>query len=312
VDHRLIRASQRLSEIPINVSVEGYTIEVYWFRIMNKEGGWFIRRHAHSTYEFHFCAQGNCIVDTDSGSFPIREGVFYLSAPGRYHSQRPAGGGEFIEYSLNCAIRKTGLISQAAGREVERIFDIFTRTPCFPVPDRYGVIPLFNQALEEADRRPLGYEWALHSIVPWILVAAARAIEEEQRAAGNVGSPSEPSFRMVRIEEFIQSNIEKDISPSDIARFLNLSDKQVARIIMAHKGYPTKKYITRTKLRRAKELLVTSDQPIKAIAQQLGFSSEYYFSSVFKLHVGVPPGMFRRSMNQNEPDRIFAGQVEIF
>lgn len=300
MDHRLIRASQRLSEIPISISAEGYTIEVYWFRIMNKEGDWFIKRHAHSTYEFHFCAQGNCIVDTDSGSFPIREGMFYLSAPGCYHAQRPAKEGEFIEYSLNCALNKTSFISQAADREVERIFRIFINSPCFPVRDRFGIIPLFNQALEEADGRALGYEWTLHSIVPRILVAAARAIEEEQRIAGNT-PPSEPSFRMVRIEEFVQSNIEKDIGPADIARFLNLSDKQIARIIIAHKGYPTKKYITRTKLRRAKELLVTSDQPIKEIARQLGFSSEYYFSSVFKLHEGVPPGVFRTSMNQGKP-----------
>ncbi|MDR3145260.1 MAG: AraC family transcriptional regulator [Treponema sp.] len=300
MDHRLIRASQRLSEIPITISVEGYTIEVYWFRIMSKEGDWFIKRHTHSTYEFHFCAQGNCIVDTDSGSFPIREGMFYLSAPGCYHAQRPAREGEFIEYSLNCALSKTSFISQAAGREVERIFQIFMGSPCFPVRDRFGIIPLFNQALEEADRRLLGYEWTLHGIVPRILVAAARAIEEEQRIAGNARSPSEPSFRMTRIEEFVQSNIEKNIGPADIARFLNLSDKQIARIIMAHKGYPTKKYITRTKLRRAKELLVTGDQPIKEIARQLGFSSEYYFSSVFKLHEGMPPGVFRTSMNQGK------------
>jgi AraC-like DNA-binding protein len=273
---------------------------VYWFRIMNKEGDWFIKRHAHSTYEFHFCARGSCIVDTDSGSFPIREGMFFLSAPGRYHSQRPAGTGEFIEYSLNCAIKETGLIGRAAGGDVGRIFALFTDTPCFPVPDRCGVIPLFNEALEEADKRPLGYEWVLQSIVPRILAAAARAIEEEQRAAGDAGSPSAPSFRMVRIEEFVQSNLEKDIGPADIARFLNLSGKQVARIIMAHKGYPTKKYITRTKLRRAKELLVTGSRPIKEIAWQLGFSSEYYFSAVFKLHEGVPPGVFRSSMNQED------------
>jgi AraC-like DNA-binding protein len=300
MDHRLIRASQRLSEIPITVSADGYTIEMYWFRIMNKEGDWFIKRHAHETYEFHFCAQGNCFVDTDTGSFSIREGLFYLSAPGRYHAQRSANEGEFIEYSLNCAIRKTGPVTHRADREVENIFNVFMNSPCFPVRDRFGIIPLFDQALEEADRRPLGYEWTLHSIIPRILVAAARAIEEEQRIVGNARSPSEPSFRMIRIEEYVQSNIDRDITPADIAQLLNLSDKQIARIILAHKGYPTKKYITRTKLRRAKELLTGSDKPIKEIARQLGFSSEYYFSAVFKLHEGVPPGVFRTSMTQGK------------
>jgi AraC-like DNA-binding protein len=301
MDHRLIRASQRLSEIPITVSVEGYSIVGYWVRIMINEGVWFCKRHAHTTYEFHFCAQGSCFVDTDTGSFSVREGLFYLSPPGRYHAQRSAKEGEFIEYSLNCAIRKIGPVTRSVGREVENIFNIFMDSPCFPVRDHFGIIPLFNQALEEADRRSSGYEWTLHSIVSRILVAAARAIEEEQRIVGNTRSPSEPNFRMIRIEEYVQSNIGRDISPGDIARLLNLSDKQIARIILAHKGYPTKKYITRTKLRRAKELLAAGDEPIKEIARQLGFSSEYYFSAVFKLHEGVPPGVFRTSMTRERP-----------
>jgi len=35
---------------------------------------------------------------------------------------------------------------------------------------------------------------------------------------------------------------------------------------------------------------------IKEIAERLGFSDEYYFSAVFKIHEGVPPGVFRTSM----------------
>jgi AraC-like DNA-binding protein len=52
------------------------------------------------------------------------------------------------------------------------------------------------------------------------------------------------------------------------------------------------------KLKRAKELLTGSDMPIKELARHLGFSSEYYFSTVFKLHEGVPPGTFRTIMGQ--------------
>jgi AraC-like DNA-binding protein len=265
---------------------------------MNTEGEWFIRRHAHSTYEFHFCARGNCVVDTDTSSFPIREGYFYLSSPGCYHAQRPANTAEFIEYSLNCNIQKSGASSLPIGNELEKVFAVFTNSPCFPVRDHFGILPLFNQALDEADQRNLGYEWTIRSIVPRILVSAARSIEEEQKTSFSLrgGSSPEPNYRMVQIEEYIQSNIEKEITPADIAGYMNLSDKQIARIVFAHKGYPTKKFITRTKLRRAKEFLVTSDLPIKEIARVLGFSSEYYFSTVFKLHEGIPPGVFRKSM----------------
>ena len=113
-------------------------------------------------------------------------------------------------------------------------------------------------------------------------------------------SINEPNYRMTKIEEFIEANISKNIRPSDIAKRLNLSEKQISRIVYAYKGFSTKKFITRTKLHRAKELLVSSDISIKQIAGQLGFSDEYYFSAVFKIHEGVPPGVFRTSMKVPE------------
>ncbi|MDR2535197.1 MAG: AraC family transcriptional regulator [Treponema sp.] len=297
MDPALIRASQRLSETPIIIVLEGYTIEVYWFRVMIKEGDWYIRRHAHSTYEFHFCAQGECMVDTDANSFLVKDGYFYLSSPGTYHTQRPANKLEFIEYSLNCNMRKTEEPKSSLAKEQSRIFSIFSNAPCLPTADRFGILSLFRQALVEAEQRKLGYEWMLHTVVPQMLVASARAIEQEQTIVSSRNiSLAEPNYRMLKIEEYVQANINKDLSPHDIAQYMHLSDKQVARIVYAYKGFPTKKYITRTKLKRAKELLTSADMPIKEIAERLGFSSEYYFNVVFKLHEGVPPGVFRSSM----------------
>jgi AraC-like DNA-binding protein len=278
--------------------MDGYHIEVFWFRVMSKEGEWYIRRHAHSTYEFHFCAQGECLVDTDTSSFIIKKGYFYLSAPGVYHTQRPVNTSEFIEYSLNCNIRKPEIPPQhSLGKEMECLISLFTNSPCFPVADHFGVASLFNQALEEAEQRRLGYEWNLQSLIPRILTASARAIELDQTpASAKTVSLSEPNIRMTMIEEYVDAHIREDMSPQDIARYMNLSEKQIARIVSAYKGFSTKKYITRTKLRRAKELLISDDMPIKEIAKHLGFSSEYYFSAVFKLHEGIPPGVFRTSM----------------
>ena len=91
-------------------------------------------------------------------------------------------------------------------------------------------------------------------------------------------------------------NISLDLSPADVAGHVNVSERQLDRIVMRHKGYSTKKFITRLKLKRAKALLEETDMTLKAIAEELGFSSEYYFSSVFRKHEGFPPGEFRKSV----------------
>jgi transcriptional regulator GlxA family with amidase domain len=49
------------------------------------------------------------------------------------------------------------------------------------------------------------------------------------------------------------------------------------------------KYINEIKLKKAKELLVESEMPIKDIAFKLGFRSLSYFGKCYKARFGVTP-----------------------
>lgn len=44
-------------------------------------------------------------------------------------------------------------------------------------------------------------------------------------------------------------------------------------------------------------LLLTTSQPLKVIAEEVGFCDEYYFSRVFRRLRGLPPGAFRQTHN---------------
>jgi AraC-like DNA-binding protein len=303
VDYGLIKASQRLSELDIRIGLGGYAINVYWFRVMFKDHDWFIRRHAHSTFEFHFIARGDCEVVLDGSSFFADTGTLFLCAPNVFHAQKPGRSPELVEYSLNCDIRRTGSSNGAPGGEIEWLHSVLVNTPCAPTADTCGAFPLIETALREADQRRPGFELTIRNLVIMILIAVARAMGVPDASARTDGASSgrEPAdSRMVRIEQFVTDNIRLDLSPRDIAEFLGLSERQVARVVRCHKGYATKKFITRTRLRKAKGLLCTTDLTLKEIAEELGFSNEYYFNSVFKKHEGFPPGLFRESM-RNHP-----------
>jgi hypothetical protein len=153
MDYGLIKASQRLSELELKVAIDGWSVEVYWFRAMIKERDWFIRRHTHGTFEFHFAAKGDCLLELDGGAFPVPEGSFYITAPDVYHSQLRGASEGFVEYSLNCDLKP--LVPEAAGRldGIARLRSAFLRAPCEPRPDASGAIELFEAALREADSR---------------------------------------------------------------------------------------------------------------------------------------------------------------
>ena len=175
MDTELNKASRRLSELPISIELSGFTIDVQWLRVMQKSGQWEIERHAHSSFEFHIIARGSCKVATDTRSFVAEAGSFYLTAPGVYHQQWSRSEEDLVEYSLDCTFRPRKESIGSPSEWVE-LHEFFLSCACLPVKDTSGVIALFDQALNEALALKPGYSIVIHSLVPSILVAAARSM----------------------------------------------------------------------------------------------------------------------------------------
>ena len=57
-------------------------------------------------------------------------------------------------------------------------------------------------------------------------------------------------------------------------------------------------FLKRIRLRRAGELLATTDLPVKTIAARVGFSSRSYFSRAFKAHAGTDPAAYRAASSR--------------
>ena len=57
-------------------------------------------------------------------------------------------------------------------------------------------------------------------------------------------------------------------------------------------------YVNTKKVELAKKLLLDGDAKIYEISYNLGYESAFYFSKVFKKHIGISPRDFVRSMTQ--------------
>jgi transcriptional regulator GlxA family with amidase domain len=64
-------------------------------------------------------------------------------------------------------------------------------------------------------------------------------------------------------------------------------------------GLPPVHYLARWRLQVAANLLRTTSQPLKGIAQRTGYESEAAFGRAFKRHFGVPPAGWRRQARKN-------------
>ena len=294
MDYELNKASRRLSELPISCELSGYTIDIQWFRVMQKSGEWKIPRHAHSSFEFHIIARGECEVETDTGTFHISQGNFYLTAPGVHHQQKSSNLEELVEYSLDCRFKPRRETSIETKNECTELYSFLLNAPCVPFADTNKIIPLFDNALQEALELQPGYSIVIQSLIPTLLVAAARSM-----GYGYAADQAGQKTRMDAIADFVNDNIYRDLAPSDIAAFMNLSEKQISRIVFASEGFSTKRFITLAKISQAKLLLESDSHTLAEISDELGFTDVSYFTNVFKKHERITPGMYRAKMHRS-------------
>lgn len=77
-----------------------------------------------------------------------------------------------------------------------------------------------------------------------------------------------------------------------LARRMNMSSGHLHRVVLERKGISPMQYVARLRMKRAKMLLIHTDEPIKSVAGRVGYESQYAFSSAFKRHEGLCPSRF--------------------
>ena len=99
------------------------------------------------------------------------------------------------------------------------------------------------------------------------------------------------------INEFsaiIENNISnEDFSVDHICKEIGISRVQLYRKVKALIGYNVNDYILMVRMQRAKFLLSNAENTISEVAFKVGFSSQAYFSTVFKSKFGVTPSEYK-------------------
>lgn len=102
----------------------------------------------------------------------------------------------------------------------------------------------------------------------------------------------EKSEDIIFLLQYIQTNYNT-VTLSELAAFFNYSERQLQRILKKNTGSSFRTIILKLKMQQAAELLLTSDLPVSAISESLGYSDTGNFRQVFKNHFGITPIEYR-------------------
>ncbi|MGY4223218.1 AraC family transcriptional regulator [Bradyrhizobium sp. USDA 4503] len=108
--------------------------------------------------------------------------------------------------------------------------------------------------------------------------------------------------RLFRVLDYIEANLEGDLTLDRMASTAALSRYHFARAFKQAVGQSPHRYVSTKRLERAKLLLIEGDLPLVEIALALGFSSQANFSRAFRQATGLAPGQYRRGLGSWERD----------
>jgi|ERR1700722_6609349 len=100
--------------------------------------------------------------------------------------------------------------------------------------------------------------------------------------------------RLSRVLDYIESNLEGDLTIDQLASIAFLSRFHFARAFKAAMGQSPHRYVSAKRLERARMLLMRGDHSLDEIALRLGFSGQASFTRAFRRATGQTPGEFRR------------------
>ncbi len=96
----------------------------------------------------------------------------------------------------------------------------------------------------------------------------------------------------------IHANYTEKISVPDLAKMEGLSNSRYITLFSKEMGKSPSEYILRLRLEKACELLLITDMEINLIGSASGYKDPYFFSKIFKKHIGVSPSEYRKK-NKN-------------
>lgn len=108
------------------------------------------------------------------------------------------------------------------------------------------------------------------------------------------------SSMMKSVKEYIEENyMREEFSLVEAADSVHLSPQHFSRMFRKEMQVTFVDYLTRVRIRKAIGLFGNDELKMYEIAESVGYSTQHYFSSVFKKNMGVSPLEYRKMIKRD-------------
>ncbi|MDR6879213.1 AraC family transcriptional regulator [Bacillus sp. 3255] len=284
-----------------------YGIHVLRCHLTSFPAGTIIDFHHHSEFEIHYIPSGKGKVILDGVTYPLQEGMLYVTAPGVSHRQEADEQEKMDELCLHVDFVKLDEAGDAENgatgwgeawelQEADACIRQLSELPHVPAFDRQEAMKCFLVAYEAWRDNPLGqYTLIKQSIIQMLLrtIGAYKA----DRHGPNLPARDMKSYRYQLAVQFIEDNFRRPLTLEGVAERLQISSRQLQRIFKEQANISFSEYLEQVRLKHVCTELLQTSLTLEKIAEKNGFASSNYLHYVFKKAHGVTPNRYRDRMH---------------
>lgn len=97
---------------------------------------------------------------------------------------------------------------------------------------------------------------------------------------------------------YIDQHLKDELSLKDVAAHVHLNPSYFSVLFKEQVNLNFSEYVTRRRIQRAKELVISTNLPIGEIAEEAGYKTAKYFIKIFRELEGMTPSAYRKTNNE--------------
>lgn len=250
--------------------------------------------HVHQFFELLYVEAGQGSHRVDGEIFELAEGDLCWMRPGQHHDPGGLASTQkwIVAFNADAAIPdlhdgqffsgpRTLLLSPFAPHTAA------ARTARLSHLERARWVGRFEAIARELEEKPLGYGEAACAHLRLLLLDLARLVAALALDAA-AGRPL-----LAEVFAFIEARYRFPIGLRDVAEAVGRSPAYLTDLVRRETGRTVLQWVIDRRLSEARRLLLQSEAPLAAIAEEVGYQDAKHFAAQFRRATGASPHAWR-------------------
>lgn len=257
----------------------------------------------HDFWEFVYADKNELIITASNKEIVLPQGSMFLHKPMEFHNVRGNGtnapNSVILSFSspskelydlagkvIACTAREKGFLAGVIDEAVSAFSS--------PLGDPY------TESLVRRKEAAFGCEQMILNHLEALFISLIRRKKDSPSdvffSEKETSRRRKDEMRLIQICEYMEANVEKDLSSADIQKQFFISESSLQKLFQHKVGCGAMQHFQRLKIDRAKEMIREKKYNFSEISERLAFSSIHYFSRRFKAITGMTPSEYASSV----------------